>query len=117
MSQQNPPIKAPPNSSIFISLTMKIIIILATLLSLATADLGVNSRFLEVPENPDDWVYQGKDIGSGRDGRISSGQSASDTQFPWAAQMGINLQSGGLRCTGSLIKANWIVSARHCIAE
>ncbi|KAG5667011.1 hypothetical protein PVAND_015014 [Polypedilum vanderplanki] len=84
------------------------------------ADYETRTHRLEVPEDPDKWVFKGNDSSHshGRGGgRISRGQTATDTQFPWAAQMGINLQNGGYRCTGSLIKANWIVSARHCIAD
>lgn len=48
---------------------------------------------------------------------ISGGSSAQDRQFPFVAEIRINVKGGQLLCTGSLISRDWIVSARHCIAE
>lgn len=80
-----------------------------------------HQRELEVTGSVDDFVFQGNVSSSPSFRspliRISNGRTASDTQFPFTAELSINLKSGGLLCTGSLIASNWIVSARHCIAE
>lgn len=48
---------------------------------------------------------------------ISGGSSARDQQFPFVAEIKISVPNGQLLCTGSVISSNWVVSARHCIAE
>lgn len=76
----------------------------------------IKSVSLEVPSDPNNWIFKGNKS-TGRGGRISNGQQASNTQFPWVAEMSINLANGGYLCTASLIGQNWILGARHCIAE
>ncbi|KAG5667012.1 hypothetical protein PVAND_015015 [Polypedilum vanderplanki] len=96
-------------------------IIFLTIFAIASvfgADYETRTHRLEVPEDPGKWVYKGNDSdhSHGRGGgRISGGQTATDTQFPWVARLGINLQNGGSLASGSLIKSNWIVSARHAL--
>lgn len=80
-------------------------------------DPKVVELILEIPLEPDKWVFQGNSSGVSRNGRISNGQQATDTQFPWVAELAINLNNGGLLCTASLISDQWILGARHCIAE
>jgi Trypsin len=94
---------------------MKFLVIL-TLVGLSSAQYIRQEKALEVPKDPATWRFQGNQTVT-RGGRIMNGFTASNTQFPFVARMSINLQSGGLVCTGSLIAPNWIVSARHCIAE
>ncbi|CAG9810035.1 unnamed protein product [Chironomus riparius] len=96
-----------------------LIIILSVVLNLVSAkpledELKLFELNLEVPSDPDKWIYQGV---LKRDGRISNGQQASNTQFPWTAELSINLNNGGLLCTASLISNKWILGARHCIAD
>ena len=95
------------------------IIILSVVLNLVSTkpledDLKIFELNLEIPSDPDKWVFQGV---PSRGGRISNGQQASNIQFPWTAELSINLNNGGLLCTASLISNKWIVGARHCIAE
>ncbi|CAG9801884.1 unnamed protein product [Chironomus riparius] len=69
------------------------------------------------PENIEDFVFQGKETASkGPRLQISNGRQATNTQFPYVAELAINTATGGFLCTGSLIGRNWILTARHCIA-
>lgn len=52
-----------------------------------------------------------------RFGRIFNGQQAGNGQFPWVVQMNFRTKTGGHFCSGSLISDNYVVAARHCIAE
>lgn len=105
---------------------MKIFIIISILLGAAIADdqptfpdLTVHQREIVNPDSVDDFVFNGNVSKSPFRPtiRISNGKQAKDGQFPFVAELSINLKSGGLLCTGSLIASNWILSARHCIAE
>jgi V8-like Glu-specific endopeptidase len=100
---------------------LQILTILGIFCVIATADLGsdfeVNEISLDVPADPDSWVFQGENDITERAGRISNGNQATNTQFPWVAELGINTRTGGLLCTASLISNTWILGARHCIAE
>jgi len=82
---------------------------------------GLTSHKREIvnPDSVDDFVFNGNVSKAPSTPliKISNGQQARDGQFPFVAEMSINLQSGGLLCTGSLIGSKWILSARHCIAE
>ena len=71
----------------------------------------------ENPENVEDFVFKGKEsVSKGLKLQISSGSQATNTQFPYVAELAINTATGGYLCTGSLIAPNWILTARHCIA-
>jgi hypothetical protein len=105
---------------------MRTIVIVSILLTVALADdepsfLGFTTHKREIvnPDSVDDFVFNGNvsKTPSRPQVKISNGQQARDGQFPFVAEMSINLQSGGLLCTGSLIGSKWILSARHCIAE
>ncbi|CAG9810895.1 unnamed protein product [Chironomus riparius] len=106
---------------------MKTFIIISILLTAALADdqpsfpaFTTHQREIVNPDSVDDFVFNGnvtKPPSSRPVIKISNGRQARDGQFPFVAEISINLQSGGLLCTGSLIAKNWILSARHCIAD
>lgn len=85
---------------------------MATLtLSSAKGEFEVREINFEVSSDNSSSTFQKPKV------RISGGSSARDTQFPFVAEININVQNGQLLCSGSLIAKDWIVSARHCIAE
>lgn len=103
---------------------MKILIFITLCLLLANLRANpvsslydVSQLSLEVPSDPKSWVFKGNNSDGGRGGRVSNGYQASDTQFPWVAELSINVNNGGILCTASLISNKWILGARHCIAE
>jgi V8-like Glu-specific endopeptidase len=90
---------------------------LLTILAIANADTFTrHQKNLEFTNDVNDFVFKGNSSKVRGGNRIFNGMQASNTQFPFMAEMSINLQSGGLLCSGSLIGVNWILSARHCIA-
>jgi V8-like Glu-specific endopeptidase len=45
--------------------------------------------------------------------KITGGTDASITEFPWQ----VYISSGNLRCGGSIIGANWVLTAAHCVLD
>lgn len=92
---------------------MKKFIIFSLLVTLVTAEIQrIN---LEVPEDKEDWKFNGIESEESRGSRISGGWTASNTQFPFVAELSINTVSGGFICTASLISERWLIGASHCI--
>jgi len=52
-----------------------------------------------------------------RDIRIVGGSSANATQFPHAAALFLFLTTGESFCGGSIIHANYIITAAHCLDD
>jgi secreted trypsin-like serine protease len=52
-----------------------------------------------------------------RDIRIVGGNSAAATQFPHAAALFLFLTTGESFCGGSIIHANYIITAAHCLDD
>lgn len=94
---------------------MKTIIISSLLIALVAAE--VHKVHLEVPEDKENWKFNGNETEKSRGSRISGGLQASNTQFPFVAELSINIATGGgLLCTASLISNRWLIGASHCIA-
>lgn len=95
---------------------MKIIVVLSLLIALVAAE--VHKVNLEVPEDKEAWKFNGNktEESKSRGSRISGGWTASNTQFPFVAELSINTVSGGFLCTASLISDRWLVGASHCIS-
>ena len=93
---------------------MKTVIILS-LIAFVTAE--VHRVDLEVPEDKEAWKFNGNETeeSKSRGSRISGGWTASNTQFPFVAELSINTVSGGALCTASLISERWLIGASHCI--
>ncbi len=49
------------------------------------------------------------------DTRVINGMTAAPNQFPWVVY--VRCENPGWSCTGSLIDANWVLSAAHCIVD
>ncbi|KAL7027084.1 hypothetical protein ACKWTF_005299 [Chironomus riparius] len=94
-------------------------LITLSLICLASADSSQETGFLEItgnPENVEDFVFKGKEFKlKGKRLQITSGNQASNSQFPYVAELAINTITGGYKCTASLIGASWLLTARHCI--
>jgi trypsin len=96
---------------------MKQFAILSIFLALSVAaKLDVHRVDLEVPTDPAVGKFHDDQVTKARESRISGGWTASNTQFPFVAELSISTGSGGALCTGSLISATWILSASHCIS-
>ena len=69
----------------------------------------------------DDKVIGGINVGSSLfnqqqeiDGRIVGGEAVKTNSYPWI----VSLQTNGRHfCGGSLIHSNWVMSAKHCVAQ
>lgn len=98
---------------------MKISILFA-IVALAASASSEDGKIIEqelVVREPSDAGFT-DDILPGRVQRIANGASAVDGQFPWATRLAMFVSSNGyVQCSGSLISTNFIISARHCIAE
>lgn len=96
---------------------MKLLLAVALCLFAAQAsakslvDYKIERKSLTVPVSPAPWEFGDEDF----NGKISNGNQATDTQFPWAVQLRITPVSSSYRCTGSIISSRWIMSAHHCI--
>lgn len=75
-------------------------------------DIQVFRGTLSKPEVSEEPIAE-----TNRNGRIFNGQTAKLGQFPWVVQMNFRTQNGGHFCSGSLVSSNFVVAARHCIAE
>jgi len=96
---------------------MKLLFLLAGLALGSTSvikDDQVQRHELQPPTHEFDFNFNEQT--SGRGGRIAYGSQAVDTQFPWASRIAISVSANSyLACTGSLISANFVVTARHCV--
>lgn len=93
---------------------MKTFIIFSILIAFVVAE--VHRVNLEVPDDKENWKFNGEDNQeTSRGSRISGGWTATNTQFPFVAELSINTVSGGFLCTASLISNRWLFGASHCI--
>ncbi|XP_070502185.1 serine protease 3-like [Chironomus tepperi] len=95
-------------------------LILLSLFCLTSAESAHETRTLQLtnPDDVEDFVFKGKKSNSKTlKLQIANGKQATDTQFPYAAELAINTANGGYLCTGSWIGSNWILTARHCAAD
>jgi hypothetical protein len=77
----------------------------------------VQKRNLIVPLNSDGFGFK-EDLVMSHGGRVAGGLSAVNGQFPWAARLLMSISNvAAVICSGSLISSNFILTARHCIAE
>lgn len=87
----------------------------------ASADSNEETTTFEIsgnPENVEDFVYQGKEsVSKSPRLQIAAGKQATNTQFPYVAELAINSNLGGFICTASLIGRNWLLTARHCVTK
>lgn len=63
--------------------------------------------------------YTGANIGifSERQGRITGGQEATPGQFPYQAAMFVTASGGTYFCGGTILDANTVMTAAHCVDE
>ncbi|XP_017137345.1 serine protease 1-like [Drosophila miranda] len=84
---------------------MKVLVVLA--LALATASAGVLPKTL--PVHPRDRI-----VSPSIEGRITNGKDAVENQFPYQVSLNFASNSGGWFCGGSIISAEWVLTAAHC---
>lgn len=116
-------IKAPPSlfriQTVKAIETMKLLILIAslTIVSARFAKEGVVQNKLHVPADQSVSSFKEEFLPK-RGGRVANGASAVDGQFPFAVRLvGMLTATTGFQCTGSLISATYVLSARHCIAK
>lgn len=49
--------------------------------------------------------------------KITGGETASISDFPWQVFLEVTVVGGKLRCGGSIIADNWILTAAHCTVD
>ncbi|XP_022218651.2 serine protease 1-like [Drosophila obscura] len=84
---------------------MKVLVVLA--LALATVSAGALPKVL--PVHPRD-----RTVNPSIEGRITNGKDAVENQFPYQVSLNFGSNSGGWFCGGSIISAEWILTAAHC---
>ncbi|XP_022218649.2 serine protease 1-like [Drosophila obscura] len=87
------------------SIIMKVLVVFA--LALASASAGLLPQVL--PVHPRDLP-----VVPSIEGRITNGKDAVENQFPYQVSLSFGSDSGGWFCGGSIISAEWILTAAHC---
>ncbi|KAH8331842.1 hypothetical protein KR074_011125 [Drosophila pseudoananassae] len=84
---------------------MKVFLILALAIASASAGILPETKIL----HPRDRV-----AAPSISGRITNGKNAVADQFPYQVGLSFSSSEGGWWCGGSIIAANWVVTAAHC---
>lgn len=59
-------------------------------------------------------LYTDSELPFSLEERVVNGQHAEQHEWPWQILLLLN---GNLRCGGSLIRDDWVLTAAHCVAK